>query len=69
MASLFDISAEFQRFYEIATEDEDAFADTLESLEFDLAEKSLDYIYVINKLEMEEHSAEKPRSAGTTSSA
>ena len=53
MSSLFEITAEFRALYDMATEDEEAFADSLESLNFDLEQKSAGYVAVINRLEME----------------
>lgn len=53
MASLFEITGDFIRLYELATEEDEAFADTLESLNFDLANKAEGYVAVIHQLEME----------------
>lgn len=55
MATLFDITGEYLRLYELmASEDgadEEAIKDTLESLNFDLAEKSKGYAFIIKQLE------------------
>lgn len=53
MSTLFEITNEFLELYELATEDEEAFADTLESLNFDLSEKAAGYVHVIHRLDME----------------
>ena len=60
MSSLFEITTEFQRLYELATDeeiDEEAFAGTLESLIGELEVKSAGYVHVIKTLEMEEQKA------------
>lgn len=59
MNSLYDITGDFLRLYEMAGEDEEAFADTLESLEFALEEKGRGYVQVMNQLDMEAEEAEK----------
>lgn len=59
MSTLFEITNEFRALYEMATEDDEAFADTLESLEYDLVEKSGGYVAVIQQLEMEQAKAEE----------
>lgn len=53
--TLYDIKGEYLRLYELATDEEDpqAFLDTLESLNADLAEKSAGYVSVIKQLDME----------------
>ena len=55
MATLFELTNEFQLFYELATEedDEQAFLDTVESLMGELEVKAAGYVNVINQLEME----------------
>lgn len=61
MATLFDIQGEYLRLYELATNEEDpqAFLDTLESLNADLAEKSAGYVSVIKQLDMESDECDK----------
>lgn len=62
MATLFEITDEFQRFYQMAIDeelDDQAFADTLESILAELSDKSAGYVSVINQLEMEEAAAAK----------
>ena len=53
--TLYDIQGEYLRLYELAIDEEDpqAFLDTLESLNADLAEKSAGYVSVIKQLDME----------------
>ena len=56
MGTLFDITAEFQQLYEMATDsecDEQVFSDTLEALTGELEAKSKGYVSVIKQLEME----------------
>ena len=61
MATLFDIQGEYLRLYELAIDEEDpqAFLDTLESLNADLAEKSAGYVSVIKQLDMESDECDK----------
>lgn len=56
MQTLYDITAEFMALYEMG-EDEEAFKDSLESLNFDLALKGQSYIHVMKQLEMEKEEA------------
>lgn len=58
MPSLYSITGEFLALYEMS-EDEEAFADTLESLEFDLEVKAKGYAQIINQLNMEADEAER----------
>lgn len=56
MGTLFDITADFQQLYEMATDpecDEQVFSDTLEALTGELEVKSKGYVSVIKQLEME----------------
>lgn len=56
MGTLFDITADFQQLYEMATDpecDEQVFNDTLEALTGELEVKSKGYVSVIKQLEME----------------
>ena len=61
--TLFDIVGEFNQLYELATSEEEqaeqAFVDTLESLNFELAEKVDGYAAVMTRLEMEEKKADE----------
>jgi len=59
--TLYDIKGEYLRLYELATDEEDpqAFLDTLESLNADLAEKSAGYVSVIKQLDMESDECDK----------
>jgi len=59
--TLYDIQGEYLRLYELATNEEDpqAFLDTLESLNADLAEKSAGYVSVIKQLDMESDECDK----------
>lgn len=61
MAALFDIVGEFQKLYELATEDgnEEVFADTLEALTGELEAKGAGYVAVIQQIEMEEEKADE----------
>ena len=63
MATLFDITGEYLRLYELMTSEDDidgeAIADTLESLDSDLALKSEGYVHVIKQLEMEADECDK----------
>lgn len=56
MATLFEITNEFQRFYDMMTDEDitdQAFIDTLESLTEELAVKASGYANVIKQVEME----------------
>lgn len=56
MATLFEITNEFQQFYDMMTDEDvtdQAFLDTLESLTGELAEKASGYANVIKQVEME----------------
>lgn len=65
MATLFEITNEFQALYEFATTaelgelDEQAYADTLNGLIGELEIKSAGYVAVINQLDMEQKKAEE----------
>ena len=54
--SLFDLVGEYKALYQLAIDegDEQAFLDTLESLNGELEQKSAGYVHVIKQLEMEE---------------
>lgn len=56
--TLFDIANEFLQLYELG-EDEEAFADTLDSLNFDLEVKAEGYLAIMDQLEMEAAKAEE----------
>jgi len=56
MATLFEITTEFQQFYDMMTDEDmtdQAFLDTLESLTGELAEKASGYANVIKQVDME----------------
>ena len=62
MGSIFDINAEFQSLYEMATDpecDEQVFNDTLEALTGELEVKAAGYTQVIKQLEMEAKQAKE----------
>lgn len=61
MSTLFEITADFMNFYEMAAEDpnDQAFLDTLESLNSELSEKAEGYVAVIHQLEMEADKAKE----------
>lgn len=62
MGTLFDITAEFQQLYEMATDpecDEEVFAGTLEALTGELEIKASGYTNVIKQLEMEAKQADE----------
>ena len=62
MGTLYDITAEFQELYELATDpecDEQVFNDTLESLMGELQVKSCGYVQVIKQIEMEQKQAKE----------
>lgn len=62
MGTLYDIQGEYQRLFELMVDDEvdeDAINDTLESLNFDLAEKATGYVHIIKQLEMESDACDK----------
>ena len=65
MATLFEITNEFQALYEFATTaelgeiDEQAYADTLNGMIGELEIKSAGYVAVINQLDMEQKKAEE----------
>lgn len=62
MGSIFDINAEFQSLYEMATDpdcDEQVFNDTLEALTGELSIKAAGYVAVINQLKMESKQADE----------
>jgi hypothetical protein len=62
MSTLFEITNEFERLYQLATDeeiDEEAFLGTLESLNADLELKSEGYANVIQQLQMEADKAEQ----------
>ena len=81
--TLYDITGEYLRLYNLMTDEDlmetedDAIKDTLESLNYDLADKSAGYVHVIKQLEMEsdecdkviEPSSIRRKSVRTTSSA
>lgn len=54
--TLYNLQGEYQRLYDLATdeEDEQALQDTLECLDAELMEKGAGYAYVVKQLEMEE---------------
>lgn len=58
MSSLFDLQGDFLRLYEMG-EEEEAFGDSLESLDYELALKGEGYVNVMNALEMEADKAEE----------
>ena len=57
--TLYDITGEYLRLYNLMTDEDlmetedDAIKDTLESLNYDLADKSAGYVHVIKQLDME----------------
>ena len=59
MATLYQITGEYLRLYNLMTDEDlmetedDAIKDTLESLNYDLADKSAGYVHVIKQLDME----------------
>lgn len=62
MPSLFEITSEFERLYQLAIDeeiDEESFAGTLEMLNADLELKSEGYANVIQQLQMESEKAEE----------
>ena len=63
MATLYDITGGYLRLYDLMTNaeeiDEEAIKDTLESLNFDLANKSAGYVNVICQLDMEAEECDK----------
>ena len=62
MGSLFDITAEYQALYELATDpecDEQVFQDTLEGIMGELEVKSCGYVNVIKQLDMEAKQAKE----------
>ena len=62
MGTLFDITAEYQALYELATDsecDEQIFQDTLESIMGELEVKSCGYVNVIKQLDMEAKQAKE----------
>lgn len=61
MSTLYEITGEFYALYEMATEDEDqqAFLDTLESLQYELHDKARGYAHVIKQLAMEAEECDK----------
>ena len=62
MATLFEITSEFERLYQLATDeeiDEETFQGTLEMLNADLELKAEGYSNVIQQLEMEATKAEE----------
>ena len=61
MSTLFDITSEFERFYQMVTDEEiseDAFEDTLASIMDELEVKASGYANVIKQVEMEADQAE-----------
>lgn len=63
MSTLYDIQGEYLRLYDLMTSeeetDEEAIKDTLESLNFDLANKSFGYVNIIKQLDMEAEECDK----------
>lgn len=61
MASLYELTGEFQTLYELATteDDQQAFLDTLEGLKGELEVKADGYVRVINQLMMEANECDK----------
>lgn len=61
MASLYELTGEFNALYELATSEEDqqAFLDTLEGLKGELEAKSAGYVYIIKQLNMEADECDK----------
>ena len=59
--TLFDLVGEYKELYQLAIEDgdEQAFLDTLDSLNGELEAKSTGYVHVIKQLEMEEAECDK----------
>lgn len=55
MSTLYELTNEFQELYEMATEDgdEQAFIDSLESLQYELKDKAAGYAHVIHQIQME----------------
>lgn len=60
MSTLFELTADMQELFTLATEedDEQAFLDTLESLQGMIQQKAAGYVAVINQLEMEAAAAD-----------
>ena len=59
MSSLFELTAECLSLYELADEDEQAFADTLEGLKGEIGQKAANYVDLIDQLEMEAAACDK----------
>ena len=59
MSSLFELTAECLSLYELADEDEQAFADTLEGLKGEIGQKAANYVDLIDQLDMEAAACEK----------
>ena len=63
--TLYDITGEYLRLYNLMTDEDlmetedDAIKDTLESLNYDLADKSAGYVHVIKQLDMEAEECDK----------
>ena len=57
--TLYEITGEYLRLYDMITEEDEALNDTLESLNLDLADKSEGYVAVIKQLEMEADECDK----------